>query len=46
MEFNAINTSCGRYDYKLVMVGGIWLFLERIINIHCIHRIAEFDELS
>ncbi len=43
-EPKVINISCGRYDDKLVMVGGTWLFLERIINIHYIHRIAEFDE--
>ncbi|MBV37955.1 MAG: hypothetical protein CMM23_04750, partial [Rhodospirillaceae bacterium] len=45
-ESNVININCDRYDDKLVMVGGTWLFLERIINIHYIHRIAEFDEPS
>ena len=41
-----INVSGGRYDDKLSKVDGIWLFQERVINIHHVHTIGEFTELG
>ena len=45
-DTNELQVSSGRYDDKLSKIGGTWLFQERVINIHHIHRVATFDELG